>query len=325
MQFVLFGFLTLLYEQLFCTKNIAAARKMEIIKTTECVLNALNQGDYESYARLCDPHMSSFEPETLGQLVDNMQFRRLCLDQATQLQIQQNYTQQQRALLLGQQTQTHHAQSHTQPQGQQQQQVASGASASSPTNKTENHNKQQQQQQVAATSAALASLSLGSVSSLGSASASHLVRQYSVLLNPQVYLLGEDAASIAYTNLSQFIDLQSGQLISVERSEETRVWHRRDGKSWLCVHLHRSNSAAQVGQQSGGPIFCRGPQTSLSFLRSVASQQQQLNTLALLQQQRQQLQQQVLVPTISLSQTTAPHHQQNTASDNATASSGSHR
>jgi len=58
------------------------------------------------------------------------------------------------------------------------------------------------------------------------------------LLNPHVHLLGEDAAVIAYVRLSQFTDKSSGQSRTTQ-SEESRVWHRKDGK-WQNVHIHRS-------------------------------------------------------------------------------------
>lgn len=178
-----------------------AARQNEIIHATELLLNALNQGDYETYTQLCDPHMTSFEPENLGNLIDNMEYRRLGMDQARQLQLQ--------------------------------------------------HLKATQDPRASAVATSAAS------------------RQYSIIMNPSVYLLGEDAASIAYTKLSQLIS--AGQLIGVEKSEETRIWHRKEGgkeggKKLLCVHLHRS-----IIESRNAPM--PGPQTSASLARYVANQQ----------------------------------------------------
>lgn len=186
-------------------------RRNEIIRANELLLNALNQGDYETYTQLCDPHMTSFEPENLGNLIDNMEYRRLCLDQARQLQLQ--HLKDSRASVT------------------------------------------QQHQPTTAT------------------------RQYSIILNPSVYLLGEDAASIAYTKLSQLMNLSGGggggnQLFSIEKSEETRIWHRKNGTKWLCVHLHRSIVDTTNKQSSAGP------QTSATLVRCMANQHELESLLA---------------------------------------------
>lgn len=369
----------------------ATAKRNEVIKATELLLNALNLGDYDTYTKLCDPHMTSFEPENLGNLIDNMEYRRFCLDQARQLQFHH----------LQQQQIAHHNQIAMQQQAAASAAAAaaaaSAAASASVTFATSANplqspaavpNKQKagssqavsgggsqsglvnqvQVQQiasaaaVAAASAALANLNLTSSSQpqpqpqpqtkssqnsfnsqtaattptttttttttsnnppfsnathfnqpIGSSTltANHgASRQYSLMLNPSVYLLGDEAASIAYTKLSQFINLTSGQ-INVEQSEETRVWHKKDGNKWLCVHLHRSlvnnnnnnNNAANL-------LNTAGPQTSASLARLVANQQQLANLAQVHQfnqhlhqqhhQQQHQFLQQQQVPLISL-------------------------
>ncbi|XP_073891203.1 calcium/calmodulin-dependent protein kinase type II subunit beta isoform X14 [Macaca fascicularis] len=52
------------------------SRKQEIIKTTEQLIEAVNNGDFEAYAKICDPGLTSFEPEALGNLVEGMDFHR---------------------------------------------------------------------------------------------------------------------------------------------------------------------------------------------------------------------------------------------------------
>nr|XP_042715249.1 calcium/calmodulin-dependent protein kinase type II subunit beta isoform X11 [Chrysemys picta bellii] len=52
------------------------ARKQEIIKITEQLIEAVNNGDFEAYAKICDPGLTSFEPEALGNLVEGMDFHR---------------------------------------------------------------------------------------------------------------------------------------------------------------------------------------------------------------------------------------------------------
>uniref|UniRef100_A0A667ZD83 calcium/calmodulin-dependent protein kinase n=1 Tax=Myripristis murdjan TaxID=586833 RepID=A0A667ZD83_9TELE len=59
------------------TKNsIVTTRKQEIIKITEQLIEAVNNGDFEAYAKICDPGLTSFEPEALGNLVEGMDFHR---------------------------------------------------------------------------------------------------------------------------------------------------------------------------------------------------------------------------------------------------------
>ncbi|XP_069070401.1 calcium/calmodulin-dependent protein kinase type II subunit beta isoform X12 [Pleurodeles waltl] len=62
---------------------------------------------------------------------------------------------------------------------------------------------------------------------------------HTTILNPHVHVVGEDAACIAYIRLTQYIDTQGRPRTS--QSEETRVWHRRDGK-WQNVHFHCSGA-----------------------------------------------------------------------------------
>ncbi|XP_026103741.1 calcium/calmodulin-dependent protein kinase type II subunit beta-like isoform X31 [Carassius auratus] len=52
------------------------ARKQEIIKITEQLIEANNNGDFEAYAKICDPGLTCFEPEALGNLVEGMDFHR---------------------------------------------------------------------------------------------------------------------------------------------------------------------------------------------------------------------------------------------------------
>ncbi|XP_067101609.1 calcium/calmodulin-dependent protein kinase (CaM kinase) II gamma 1 isoform X7 [Osmerus mordax] len=52
------------------------ARKQEIIKITEQLIEAVNNGDFEAYTRICDPGLTSFEPEALGNLVEGMDFHK---------------------------------------------------------------------------------------------------------------------------------------------------------------------------------------------------------------------------------------------------------
>uniref|UniRef100_A0A8C9SCC8 calcium/calmodulin-dependent protein kinase n=1 Tax=Scleropages formosus TaxID=113540 RepID=A0A8C9SCC8_SCLFO len=128
------------------------ARKQEIIKVTEQLIEAINNADFEAYTKICDPGLTSFEPEALGNLVEGTDFHRFYFENA---------------------------------------------------------------------------LSKGNKPI------------HTILLNPHVHLIGEDAACIAYIRLTQYTD-GSGMPRTMQ-SEETRVWHRRDSK-WQNIHFHRSGS-----------------------------------------------------------------------------------
>ncbi|XP_061659497.1 calcium/calmodulin-dependent protein kinase type II subunit alpha isoform X2 [Syngnathoides biaculeatus] len=68
---------------------------------------------------------------------------------------------------------------------------------------------------------------------------------HTTILNPHIHLVGEEAACIAYIRVTQYIDA-NGTPRTVQ-SEETRVWHRRDGK-WQIVHFHRSGSPSTLSK-----------------------------------------------------------------------------
>ncbi len=46
----------------------------EILELTRQLLDSIDQQDWETYTRLCDPTLSAFEPEALGHLVEGMEF-----------------------------------------------------------------------------------------------------------------------------------------------------------------------------------------------------------------------------------------------------------
>uniref|UniRef100_A0A8C7ZV77 calcium/calmodulin-dependent protein kinase n=1 Tax=Oryzias sinensis TaxID=183150 RepID=A0A8C7ZV77_9TELE len=62
------------------TVSESSPRKQEIIKITEQLIEAVNNGDFEAYAKICDPGLTSFEPEGLGNLVEGMDFHRFYFD-----------------------------------------------------------------------------------------------------------------------------------------------------------------------------------------------------------------------------------------------------
>nr|QHR97353.1 calcium/calmodulin-dependent protein kinase type II subunit alpha isoform A1 [Laodelphax striatellus] len=69
------------YQRLDCgEQDNAEARRQEVIKMTEQLLEAINVGDYEAYTKICDPHLTAFEPEALGNLVEGMDFHKFYFD-----------------------------------------------------------------------------------------------------------------------------------------------------------------------------------------------------------------------------------------------------
>ncbi|XP_051165218.1 calcium/calmodulin-dependent protein kinase type II delta chain isoform X6 [Leptopilina boulardi] len=62
------------------TNSQSSARRQEIIKMTEQLIESINTGDYEAYTKICDPHLTAFEPEALGNLVEGMEFHKFYFD-----------------------------------------------------------------------------------------------------------------------------------------------------------------------------------------------------------------------------------------------------
>nr|2F86_B Chain B, Hypothetical protein K11E8.1d [Caenorhabditis elegans]2F86_D Chain D, Hypothetical protein K11E8.1d [Caenorhabditis elegans]2F86_F Chain F, Hypothetical protein K11E8.1d [Caenorhabditis elegans]2F86_H Chain H, Hypothetical protein K11E8.1d [Caenorhabditis elegans]2F86_J Chain J, Hypothetical protein K11E8.1d [Caenorhabditis elegans]2F86_L Chain L, Hypothetical protein K11E8.1d [Caenorhabditis elegans]2F86_N Chain N, Hypothetical protein K11E8.1d [Caenorhabditis elegans] len=60
---------------------------------------------------------------------------------------------------------------------------------------------------------------------------------HTTMLNPNVHIIGEDAACVAYVKLTQFLD-RNGEA-HTRQSQESRVWSKKQGR-WVCVHVHRS-------------------------------------------------------------------------------------
>lgn len=49
---------------------------------TEQLIESINIGDFEAYTKICDPHLTAFEPEALGNLVEGMDFHKFYFDNA---------------------------------------------------------------------------------------------------------------------------------------------------------------------------------------------------------------------------------------------------
>ncbi|XP_014599650.1 PREDICTED: calcium/calmodulin-dependent protein kinase type II alpha chain isoform X12 [Polistes canadensis] len=64
------------------TNSQCSARRQEIIKMTEQLIESISTGDFEAYTKICDPHLTAFEPEALGNLVEGMDFHKFYFDNA---------------------------------------------------------------------------------------------------------------------------------------------------------------------------------------------------------------------------------------------------
>ncbi|XP_076629793.1 calcium/calmodulin-dependent protein kinase II isoform X33 [Colletes latitarsis] len=73
---------TMLATRNFSSKYDTQARRQEIIKMTEQLIESINTGDFEAYTKICDPHLTAFEPEALGNLVEGMDFHKFYFDNA---------------------------------------------------------------------------------------------------------------------------------------------------------------------------------------------------------------------------------------------------
>ncbi|KAK2116662.1 hypothetical protein P7K49_003548 [Saguinus oedipus] len=73
---------------------------------------------------------------------------------------------------------------------------------------------------------------------------------HTTILNPHIHLMGDESACIAYIRITQYLD--AGGIPRTAQSEETRVWHRRDGK-WQIVHFHRSGAPSVLPQSRADP------------------------------------------------------------------------
>ncbi|XGW28423.1 hypothetical protein V3C99_008306 [Haemonchus contortus] len=128
-----------------------SAQKQEIVRVTQQLLDAISCKDFDIYTKLCDPAMTCFEPEALGNLIEGVEFHRFYFDYG-------------------------------------------------------NNNPRKGQ-------------------------------LHTTMLNPNVHVMGEEGACIAYVRLTQFMD-RNGEA-RTRQTQESRVWQKKAGR-WVCVHVHRS-------------------------------------------------------------------------------------
>jgi calcium/calmodulin-dependent protein kinase (CaM kinase) II len=52
----------------------------EVLRLNQRLLDSITMGDWATYQELCDPALTAFEPEALGQLVEGLAFHRFYFD-----------------------------------------------------------------------------------------------------------------------------------------------------------------------------------------------------------------------------------------------------
>jgi calcium/calmodulin-dependent protein kinase (CaM kinase) II len=52
----------------------------ELLELNQRLLESIAQADWSAYQELCDPSLTAFEPEAMGQLVEGMSFHRFYFD-----------------------------------------------------------------------------------------------------------------------------------------------------------------------------------------------------------------------------------------------------
>ncbi|EDV21549.1 uncharacterized protein TRIADDRAFT_50756 [Trichoplax adhaerens] len=62
--------------QQYCINFALSLVEKEMLRLTKSLLKCIQNGDYDGYKKLCDPGLTSFEPEALGNLVEGMEFHR---------------------------------------------------------------------------------------------------------------------------------------------------------------------------------------------------------------------------------------------------------
>ena len=59
---------------------MAADTEKQLLDLNQKLLDSIVAGDWKTYAELCDPSITCFEPEALGQLVEGLEFHKFYFD-----------------------------------------------------------------------------------------------------------------------------------------------------------------------------------------------------------------------------------------------------
>jgi len=78
-----------------------ADHQKELLDLTQRLLDSIAAGDWETYASLCDPSLTCFEPETKGHIVEGMQFHKFYFENTHGKSLRAETIVDPRVLLLG--------------------------------------------------------------------------------------------------------------------------------------------------------------------------------------------------------------------------------
>ncbi|KAK1788551.1 hypothetical protein P4O66_016967, partial [Electrophorus voltai] len=285
-------------------------RKQEIIKVTEQLIEAISNGDFESYTKMCDPSVTAFEPEALGNLVEGLDFHRFYFENCAELGVANTGAEVGMAnsgaelgvantgaevgmansgAELG--VANTGAEVGVANSGAELGVANSGAELCIANTGAElgvaNSGAELgvantgaevgvansgAELGVANTGAEVGVANSGAELGVANSGAELCIANtgaelgvansgaelgvantgaevgvantvHTTILNPHIHLIGEEAACIAYIRITQYIDTNG--MPRTAQSEESRVWHRRDGK-WQIVHFHRSGAPSTI-------------------------------------------------------------------------------
>lgn len=61
-------------------KDTVDATEKELLDLSQQLLNSIDQQDWDTYTRLCDPELTAFEPEGVGNVIRGMAFHKFYFD-----------------------------------------------------------------------------------------------------------------------------------------------------------------------------------------------------------------------------------------------------
>lgn len=67
-------------QHLHSEKDIVDATQKELLDRSQQLLNSIDQQDWDMYTRLCDPNLTAFEPEGVGNVIEGMAFHKFYFD-----------------------------------------------------------------------------------------------------------------------------------------------------------------------------------------------------------------------------------------------------
>lgn len=80
----------LINEEIREMDDTPSFEKNELLELSQRLLDSIDRGDWDTYAELCDPTLTAFEPEAVGNLVSGMDFHQFYFEDQRTGQRQQS-------------------------------------------------------------------------------------------------------------------------------------------------------------------------------------------------------------------------------------------